>query len=510
MADLFDLELQDCINGASAPTTAPQITNNGGGITCGILGASLIQDNMSTSHPSPPPSMTPNAQASSGSSQRSRSNPGSDYDDDILDQTNCFEDQAPSIYDDAVSDLVINSSDPVIGEDSMVFEQVHICEETVNPAHSLRTGTQDFELLRVLGKGGYGKVFQVKKGTGADQGKIFAMKVLRKAKIVINQKDTAHTKAERNILESIKHPFIVDLIYAFQTGGKLYLILEYLPGGELFMHLEREGIFSEETACFYLAEITLALEHLHSCGIVYRDLKPENILLDKDGHVKLTDFGLCKESLEDGETTHTFCGTVEYMAPEVLLRSGHAKSVDWWSLGALMFDMLTGGPPFTASTRKKTIEKILHSKLMLPNYLSPESRDLIKKLLRRQATQRLGFGAEDGLLIRRHQFFRSCNWNDLIHKRVRPPFKPTLKSDDDVSQFDTEFTRMTPVDSPDETILSDSANQVFNGFTYVAPSILNEVIQNNRGTHCSKCSAKRYSLSPKVRCRSPKKQFGFF
>lgn len=510
MADLFDLELQDCINGASAPTTASQINTNGAS-ACGIIGPSLMQSNISGSHPSSPSSITPVAQASSGSSQRSRSNPGSDYDDDLLDQTNCFEDQTPSIYDDPISDLIISSPDPIIGEDSMIFEQVHICEETVNPTNSLRTGTQDFELLRVLGKGGYGKVFQVKKGTGADKGKIFAMKVLRKAKIVINQKDTAHTKAERNILESIKHPFIVDLIYAFQTGGKLYLILEYLPGGELFMHLEREGIFSEETACFYLAEITLALEHLHSCGIVYRDLKPENILLDKDGHVKLTDFGLCKESLEDGETTHTFCGTVEYMAPEVLLRSGHAKSVDWWSLGALMFDMLTGGPPFTASTRKKTIDKILHCKLMLPNYLSPESRDLIKKLLRRQAAQRLGFGAEDGLLIRRHQFFRSCNWTDLIHKRVKPPFKPTLKSDDDVSQFDTEFTRMTPVDSPDETILSDSANQVFNGFTYVAPSILNEVIhQNNRGTHCSKCSAKKYSLSPKVRCRSPRKQFGYF
>lgn len=494
MADLFDLELQD-INGSPTDVhhSSPQAV---------VVAAAVV-----SVLPTPPPSTTPIVQVSSGSSQHSRSNPSDDEDDIILDSATCFEDGAIP-YDSPISDLVI-SGEPAVGEESMIYEQVHICEETVNPSKSLKTGTQDFELLRVLGKGGYGKVFQVKKGTGADQGKIFAMKVLRKAKIVINQKDTAHTKAERNILESIKHPFIVDLIYAFQTGGKLYLILEYLPGGELFMHLEREGIFSEDTACFYLAEITLALEHLHSCGIIYRDLKPENILLDKDGHVKLTDFGLCKEALEDGETTHTFCGTVEYMAPEVLLRSGHAKSVDWWSLGALMFDMLTGGPPFTASTRKKTIDKILHCKLTLPNYLTPESRDLIKKLLRRQAVQRLGSGAEDGLTIRRHQFFRSCNWNDLIHKRVKPPFKPTLKSDDDVSQFDTEFTRMTPVDSPDETILSDSANQVFNGFTYVAPSILNEVIQT-QSTHCSKCSAKKYSLSPKVRCRSPRKQFGFF
>jgi p70 ribosomal S6 kinase len=141
-----------------------------------------------------------------------------------------------------------------------------------------------------------------------------------------------------------QHPFICDLIYAFQTGGKLYLILEYLSGGELFMHLEREGIFMEDTACFYLSEIVLALEHLHRQGIIYRDLKPENILLDSSGHVKLTDFGLCKEAIHDDSTvTHTFCGTIEYMAPEILMRCGHGKAVDWWSLGALTFDMLTGG-----------------------------------------------------------------------------------------------------------------------------------------------------------------------
>jgi len=225
--------------------------------------------------------------------------------------------------------------------DSPDVEAIQLSETTVNPGAE-KTGPQDFELRRVLGRGGYGKVFQVRKLTGKDSGHIFAMKVLKKATIVRNQKDTAHTKAERNILEAVKHPFIVDLIYAFQTGGKLYLILEYLSGGELFMHLEREGIFMEDTASFYLAEIILALEHLHCQGIIYRDLKPENILLDSHGHVKLTDFGLCKESVEDGGVTHTFCGTIEYMAPEILTRSGHGKAVDWWSLGALMYDMLTG------------------------------------------------------------------------------------------------------------------------------------------------------------------------
>uniref|UniRef100_A0A8C5H063 non-specific serine/threonine protein kinase n=1 Tax=Gouania willdenowi TaxID=441366 RepID=A0A8C5H063_GOUWI len=311
------------------------------------------------------------------------------------------------------------------------------CEKFEISENSVNKGTEQirpecFELLKVLGKGGYGKVFQVRKVSGATSGKIFAMKVLKKAMIVRNAKDTAHTKAERNILEEVKHPFIVDLIYAFQTGGKLYLILEYLSGGELFMQLEREGIFMEDTACFYLAEISMALGHLHQKGIIYRDLKPENIMLNNNGHVKLTDFGLCKESIHDGTVTHTFCGTIEYMAPEILMRSGHNRAVDWWSLGALMYDMLTGA----VSELRKTSS---------PSY----------------ATE----------LICSHNF----------------------QSADDVSQFDSKFTSQTPVDSPDDSTLSESANQVFLGFTYVAPSVLENIKE-------------KFSFEPKV--RSPRKFLG--
>ncbi|KAB7493732.1 Ribosomal protein S6 kinase beta-1 [Armadillidium nasatum] len=301
------------------------------------------------------------------------------------------------------------------------------------------------------------------------------MKVLKKATIVRNQKDTAHTKAERNILEAIRHPFIVDLMYAFQTGGKLYLILEYLSGGELFMHLEREGIFMEETTCFYLGEITLALEHLHSQGIIYRDLKPENVLLNAEGHLKLTDFGLCKEKVQDDVVTHTFCGTIEYMAPEILTRTGHGKAVDWWSLGALLYDMLTGAPPFTAENRKLTIEKILRGKLNPPPYMTPDSRDLARKLLRRQVSQRLGSGPEDAKAIKKHPFFKQIDWELLLQRKLEPPFKPTLKGDDDVSQFDTKFTRQTPVDSPDDHVLSQSVNKIFEGFSYVAPTAFDEI-----------------------------------
>uniref|UniRef100_A0AAX7SFY8 non-specific serine/threonine protein kinase n=1 Tax=Astatotilapia calliptera TaxID=8154 RepID=A0AAX7SFY8_ASTCA len=363
-------------------------------------------------------------------------------------------------------------------------EKIEISEDNVNQ------GTENirpecFELLRVLGKGGYGKVFQVRKVVGAAAGKIFAMKVLKKAMIVRNAKDTAHTKAERNILEEVKHPFIVDLIYAFQTGGKLYLILEYLSGQwKQYTHIYRP------LTCFYLAEISMALGHLHQKGIIYRDLKPENIMLNSQGHVKLTDFGLCKESIHDGTVTHTFCGTIEYMAPEILMRSGHNRAVDWWSLGALMYDMLTGAPPFTGENRKKTIDKILKCKLSLPPYLTHEARDLLKKLLKRNASSRLGAGAGDAAEVQGHTFFRHINWEELLARKVEPPFKPFLQSADDVSQFDSKFTSQTPVDSPDDSTLSESANQAFLGFTYIAPSVLENIKE-------------KFSYEPKI--RSPRR-----
>uniref|UniRef100_A0A8C7H7P6 Ribosomal protein S6 kinase beta-2 n=1 Tax=Oncorhynchus kisutch TaxID=8019 RepID=A0A8C7H7P6_ONCKI len=356
-------------------------------------------------------------------------------------------------------------------QDSREEEEIELTSAVVN-RDSERIGPDSFELLSVLGKGGYGKVFQVRKVQGAQTGKIFAMKVLKKAKIVCNAKDTAHTRAEREILETVRHPFIVDLLYAFQTGGKLYLILECLSGGELFMQLEKEGIFMEDTACFYLGEIVLALGHLHSNGIIYRDLKPENIMLNHQGHIKLTDFGLCKESIHDGAVTHTFCGTIEYMAPEILTRTGHNRAVDWWSLGALMYDMMTGSPPFTAENRKKTIDKILKCKLNLPPYLTLDARDMIKKLLKKSPLQRLGSSAADCKDIQKHPFFRHINWDDLLSKRCEPPYKPCLQSDEDVSQFDTRFTKQTPVDSPDDSTISHQHEHAFAGFTYVAPSVL--------------------------------------
>uniref|UniRef100_A0A8C5KSJ1 Non-specific serine/threonine protein kinase n=1 Tax=Jaculus jaculus TaxID=51337 RepID=A0A8C5KSJ1_JACJA len=345
------------------------------------------------------------------------------------------------------------------------YKEVELTESNVNLGPE-RIGPHCFELLSGLCKGGYGKVFQVRKMQGTNLGKINAMKVLRKVKIVCNGKDTAHTWAERNILEFVKHPFIVELAYAFLTGGKLYLILECLSGGQLFMHLEREGIFLEDSTCFYLAEITLALGHLHSQGIIYRDLKPENIMLNNQGHIKLTDFGLCKESIHEGTFIHTFCGTIEYMAPEILMRSGHNRA----------YDMLTGSPPFPAENRKKTMDKIVKGKLVPPPYLTPDAPDLAKKFLKRNPMQRIGGGPENAAEVQRHPFFQHINWDDLLARHVDPLFRSSLQSEEDVSQLDTHFTRQTPVDSPDDTDLSESsANQAFLGFTYVAPSVLDSI-----------------------------------
>eukprot|EP00800_Vazella_pourtalesii_P005413 TRINITY_DN16347_c0_g1_i1.p1 TRINITY_DN16347_c0_g1~~TRINITY_DN16347_c0_g1_i1.p1 ORF type:complete len:473 (+),score=20.15 TRINITY_DN16347_c0_g1_i1:117-1535(+) len=339
---------------------------------------------------------------------------------------------------------------------------------------------KDFELLKVLGKGGYGKVYLVRKISGFDYGRVYAMKVLKKALIIRDHKDTIHTKAERSILEAINHPFIVKLNYAFQTNGKLYLILEYLSGGELFALLEKEGIFLEDVATFYLAQITLALEHLHCHGIIYRDLKPENIMLSQIGNIVLTDFGMSKEGLTDSSLTHTFCGTIEYMAPEILQRTGHNKSVDWWSLGALMYDMLTGAPPFLGENRKQSIEKILSGKLLLPPYLSQIARDILRRLLNRCVGKRLGSTRNDAKEIKSHDFFNKIDWEKLLALQTEPPFKPIIYGEDDSSNFDSRFTKQDPVDSPEDNTLSKSVNQLFQGFSYVSPLVIDAFMNTSK------------------------------
>jgi len=251
-------------------------------------------------------------------------------------------------------------------------------------------GMEDFELLKVLGTGAYGKVFLVRKLSGTDRGKLYAMKVLKKASIVQKTKTTEHTKTERQVLEAIRmSPFLVTLHYAFQTDAKLHLILDYVNGGELFTHLYQREQFTEEQVRIYIGEIVLALETLHKLGIIYRDIKLENILLDSDGHIVLTDVGLSKEFMPS-DTTHraySFCGTIEYMAPEVVKggSTGHDFAVDWWSLGVLTYELLTGASPFTVEGEKNSqseiSKRILKCSPPMPKQFTPEVRDFIARLL---------------------------------------------------------------------------------------------------------------------------------
>ncbi|KAF1326024.1 Agc protein kinase, partial [Globisporangium splendens] len=344
---------------------------------------------------------------------------------------------------------------------------------------------EDFTMIKVIGKGSFGKVLLVRKN---DNDAIFAMKVLRKENI-IKRNQVEHTRTERHVLGYVRHPFIVGLNYAFQTSDKLYFVLDYCAGGELFFHLGKVQRFPEPRARFYAAEITLAIEYVHNLDVIYRDLKPENVLLDENGHIRLTDFGLSKEGIQDDFSgANSFCGTPEYLAPEILNRSGHGRAVDWWSLGALLYEMLTGLPPFYCRDRDRLFEKIRKGDLTFPKYLSVQAKDLLSKLLERDPTKRLGTGPDDAGEIKNHPFFAEIQWDALALGQVPVPWRPTFSGAEDTSQFDREFTEM-PVVSPDNHARgiamgrrpggsgasmagSYSSSELFKGFTYTEDSYL--------------------------------------
>ncbi|PVH16766.1 uncharacterized protein CXQ87_004319 [Candidozyma duobushaemuli] len=340
-------------------------------------------------------------------------------------------------------------------------------------------GPDDFEVLRLLGKGTFGQVYQVK---NKDNGRIYAMKILSK-KLIVKKKEIAHTIGERNILvrtSAAASPFIVGLKFSFQTPTDLYLVTDYMSGGELFWHLQKEGRFNEDRAKFYIAELVLALEHLHDNDIVYRDLKPENILLDAKGHIALCDFGLSKANLNNDGTTNTFCGTTEYLAPEVLLdESGYTKMVDFWSLGVLIFEMCCGWSPFYADNTQQMYKNIAFGKVRFPKeVLSPEGRSFVKGLLNRNPRHRLG-AIKDARELKEHPFFQDVDWNLLKAKDIPPPFKPHLSSETDTSNFDPEFTNESTsvlkkhMDMA-STPLSPGIQANFQGFTYVDDSAMDD------------------------------------
>ncbi|KDB22698.1 AGC/AKT protein kinase [Trichophyton interdigitale MR816] len=365
-------------------------------------------------------------------------------------------------------------------------------------------GPNDFQILKLIGKGTFGQVYQVRK---KDTQRIYAMKVLSK-KVIIQKKEIAHTLGERNILvrtAMTDSPFIVGLKFSFQTPTDLYLVTDYMSGGELFWHLQKEGRFLEARAKFYIAELILALQHLHDHDIVYRDLKPENILLDANGHIALCDFGLSKANLTKDDTTNTFCGTTEYLAPEVLLNeSGYTKMVDFWSLGVLVFEMCCGWSPFYAEDTQQMYKNIAFGKVRFPrDALSAEGRNFVKGLLNRNPEHRLGY-RDDAKELMAHPFFHDIDWVVLANKGVIPPFKPTLTSVMDTSYFDPEFTTALEQSAslnaraaalanglnPAGTPLSPGMQANFKGFTFVNESSMEHHM--NHGENYSSNTADDY------------------
>ncbi|KAI6779868.1 uncharacterized protein J7T54_001956 [Emericellopsis cladophorae] len=323
---------------------------------------------------------------------------------------------------------------------------------------------EDFELLKVVGKGSFGKVMQVRK---KDTSRIYALKTIRKAHI-ISRSEVAHTLAERSVLAQINNPFIVPLKFSFQSPEKLYFVLAFVNGGELFHHLQKEHRFDVNRSRFYTAELLCALECLHGFSVIYRDLKPENILLDYQGHIALCDFGLCKLDMKDEDRTNTFCGTPEYLAPELLMGKGYKKTVDWWTLGVLLYEMLTGLPPFYDENTNEMYRKILSEPLHFSDVVPPAAKDLLTKLLNRDPDQRLG--ANGSAEIKAHPFFHAIDWRKLLQRKYEPTFKPSVADALDTANFDPVFTSEAPTDSyVDGPMLSQTMQNQFQGFSYNRP-----------------------------------------
>ncbi|KAI3628496.1 PKC1 [Malassezia furfur] len=339
------------------------------------------------------------------------------------------------------------------------------------PASSQRKVTlNDFNFLAVLGKGNFGKVMLAEEKT---TGTLYAIKVLKKEFIIENDEIDSTRSEKRVFLTAAReqHPFLLGLHSCFQTETRVYFVMEYVSGGDLMLHIQREQ-FNLHRAKFYAAEVLLALEYFHKHGIIYRDLKLDNIMLTLDGHIKIADYGLCKEGMWYGNTTSTFCGTPEFMAPEILLEQRYSRAVDWWAFGILLYEMLLGQAPFRGDDEDEIFDAILEDEPLYPIQMPRESVSLLQRLLTRDPARRLGAGPNDADEVKAHPFFRDVNWDDLLHKRVPPPFCPTLKNASDTTWFDTEFTSEKPTLTPVHSVFSAKDQAEFRDFSWTAPHVL--------------------------------------
>ena len=334
----------------------------------------------------------------------------------------------------------------------------------------------DFDPLYLIGTGSLGKVILVRYKKNKN---IYAMKELSKSKIKINKQEE-NSKSERDLMIELTSPFIVNIKFAFQDETKLYIVSEFLQGGDMFYHMHHSTInFTESTVKFYIIELILAIEFLHENNVIYRDLKPENILMNSEGHIKISDFGLSKKLENQKDKAYTLCGTLQYLAPEILKNKGYDKSVDWWSLGCIYYEMLTGNLPFKTNGNKINLD-VFEEKIDFDENMNPLLINLISQLLNVNPKKRLGYGAQDAKKIKEHQYFNDVDWNKYLNKEIEPPFVPKLEGELDLRYFDKCFTD-EPVNSNRTTINSRSnATSEYNGFTYMTQSITKEI------TDCAK------------------------
>ncbi|XP_063345479.1 serine/threonine-protein kinase N2-like isoform X1 [Pelmatolapia mariae] len=372
-----------------------------------------------------------------------------------------------SITEDQPSPTILDQEENTAGIISAVHrtssvpalqEKLSSIEESEDqPVSALKMQVEDFKYISVLGRGHFGKVLLAEfKKTG----KLYAVKALKKRDIVTRD-EVDSLMSEKRIFEMInasRHPFLVNLHGCFQTSDHVCFVMEYLPGGDLMIHIHND-VFTEAQTRFYSACVLLGLEFLHLNKIIYRDLKLDNLLMDADGFVKITDFGLCKEGMGHGDRTSTFCGTPEFLAPEVLTDDNYTRAVDWWGMGVLIYEMLVGESPFPGEDEEEVFDSIVNDDVQYPTCIPPDAVAIIQKLLKKNPLKRLGAGERDANEVKGEKFFETIDWEALLAKKVTPPFLPSIKEPTDVSNFDSEFTRLQPTLSPPSKPFSLSAEQ---------------------------------------------------